>query len=187
MSNTKERAGILLNVGGEAVDLADISWYEKAPCGCVCGASIAYSTFGNGPARIIASAEQAAASFSDSKREREKYERLGFTWFPDLTSKCVELMSTRTECPHEPKFGVPERPAVEGYAWAAVHHAISRTHLMHLVPTSAVEAAQAKEYGTGRAKPLCGGKAAFWWSTEWYALSGKVECSRCWKKAEATR
>lgn len=184
MGTTKERAGILLDIGGQAVDLADVSWYEKAPCGCVAGVHVAYSDYGKPPI-VIATAEQAASEMWQTKQEREKYERLGFTVYPDLTSKCRDLLVL--ECPHVPRFGMPKRPEVEGYSWAALRHAFSRAKLMHLVPDAAIENAQEKRFGSEHSKPLCGGKAEFWWSTEWYALDGKVECSRCWKKAEATR
>lgn len=175
-------AGIYLAIDGQPVDLSEISWYEKAPCGCVCGVHVAYSDYGGSPSIVIPTAEQAAAEMWPTTHEREKYQaRLGFTVFADLTSKCRELLTT--ECPHEPRFGVPPRPEVDGHLWAAVHDAVSRPKLMHLVPEAAVKAAQNREYGT-RHRPLCGGKEAFWWSTEWYALDGKVECSRCWKKAD---
>lgn len=178
-------AGILIAIAGEAVDLSKISWYEKAPCGCVCGVHVAYSDYGRGPAIVIATAEQAAAEMWRTKHEREKYERLGFSLFADLTSRCKELL--QTNCDHAPRFGIPERPEADGHAWAAVHDAVSRPKLMHLVPTEAIENAKERRYGAADGKPLCGGKAAFWWSSEWYALDGKVECSRCEKKATVLR
>lgn len=174
-------AGIYLAIDGVPVDLDSVGWYEKAPCGCVCGVTVAYSDYGQGPARIITTEEQAAVEFWETKQEREKYERLGFTIFADLRSKCTEILAL--DCKHEPRFGMPSRPERDGYAWAAVHDATSRPKLMHLVPVEAIEDAAQKRYGSGRGQPLCGGKRNFWWSTEWYALDGKVECSRCWKKA----
>lgn len=176
-------AGIYLDIAGEIVDLDDASWYEKAPCGCVCGVTVAYSDYGSGPARVIATAEQAINQFWETKREREKYEGLGFTVFADRRDKCRELLVT--DCPHEPRFGVPPRPQVEGYSWAAVHDAVARPKLMHLVPDGAIEDATERRFGSDRGTPLCGGTRAFWWKTEWYALDGKVECSRCVKRAQA--
>lgn len=176
-------SGIYLELGGEPVDLARISWYEKAPCGCVCGAHVAYSDFGGSPSILIATAEQAASEMWTTKKERAKYEALGFTLYPDLTSKCKDLLTA--DCPHDPKFGIPPRPQVEGYQWATVQHSFSRATLMHLVPDLAVEDARERRYGSDNGKPLCGGKREFWWSTEWYALDGKVECTRCVKKATA--
>jgi hypothetical protein len=176
-------SGILIVIDGKPVDLYDASWYEKAPCGCVAGVHVAYSDYGRGPAMVIATAEQAAQEFWETPKLRAKYEGLGFTIFPDRRDKCVELLTSK--CPHEPQWGVPPRPQVEGYEWAAVHDAVARPTLMHLVTTEAVENAREKRYGSERGTPLCGGKAAFWWSTEWYALDGKVECSRCEKKAIA--
>lgn len=175
-------SGIFIAIDGDPVDLNDVSWYEKPPCGCsACGVTLAYSDYGNGPARIIANAEQAIEQFWEKQHERDKYERLGFTVFADLTSRVKELLAG--ECPHEPRYGVPPRPLVEGYEWAAVSALGARPKLMHLVPTEAIEAVRDRNYGSDRGKPLCGGKEAFWWKTDWHVLDGKVECSRCWKKA----
>lgn len=176
-------AGIYLDINGELVDLDDATWYEKAPCGCVCGATVAYSDYGPAPARVIATAEQAADEFWETKHERAKYEALGFTVFADHRAAISELMAG--DCPHEPRYGIPPRPQVQGYSWAAVHDITSRPKLMHLVPDGAIEDATERRYGSDRGVPLCGGKRAFWWSTEWYALDGKVECSRCVKRAQS--
>lgn len=170
-------AGIYIDIDGQPVDLNDVSWYEKAPCGCVCGATVAYSDYGNHPPRIVATAEQALAAMYETAHERAKYEALGFTMFADLTERCVELM--RPRCEHVPRYGVPERPKVDGMAWAAVDCLGARPKLMHLVPVAAVEAAKARDYTSLDVKPLCGGKGAFWWSDEWHSLDGKVECRRC--------
>lgn len=175
-------SGIFLEVDGQPVDLNKVSWYEKPPCGCpACGVTIAYSDYGNGPARIIATAQQAIEQFWETKRERDKYERMGFTVFADLTSRVKDLLAV--DCPHEPRFGVPKRPEVEGYKWAAVRAMGSRSPLMHLVSDLALDDATERRYGSDNGKPLCGGKSAFWWSTEWHALDGKVECARCMKRA----
>lgn len=170
-------AGIYIDIDGQPVDLGKVSWYEKAPCGCVSGVTMAYSDYGNGPARIVTSAEQAFAEMYETAHERAKYGALGFTMFADLRERCVELMKPR--CPHEPRYGVPPRPVVEGLTWAAVDCLGARPKLMHLVPVAAVEAARARNYTSLDAKPLCGGKGAFWWSDEWHSLDGKVECKRC--------
>jgi len=175
-------SGITIEINGAATDLADASWYEKAPCGCVCGVHSAYSDYGT-PAMVIATAEQAAAAMWETTKVRAKYESLGFTVFADRRDKCRELMVN--ECPHEPRFGVPPRPQVDGHVWAAVDEMGSRTQLMHLVPEIAVENARERRFGTGTGAPLCGGKAAFWWKTESHVLFNKVECSRCVKRAAA--
>lgn len=176
-------SGLFIAIDGQPVDLADVSWYEKAPCGCVSGASVAFSDYGSGPARVVATAEQARDQFHETKRERDKYERLGFTFFADRLDRCVELM--KPDCPHDPRYGIPPRPEVDGHSWAAVSALGSRSPLMHLVPDYAIEHARDRRYGAGDVKPLCNGKAAFWWKTEWHALDGKVECSRCVKAAVA--
>lgn len=174
-------AGIYLNIDGQPVDLDEVSWYEKAPCGCVCGVHVAYSDYGSGPAWVIATEQQADERMWENKAIREKYQALGFKHFPDLTSKCVELMQN---CPHEPKWGYEKAPKPEGHTWAAVHALGSRPKLMHLVPDIGVENARERRYGIGDTAALCGSKA-FHWKDEWYALDGKVECKRCIQKATA--
>lgn len=175
-------AGIFLAIKGQPVDLDELAWYERPPCGCTaCGVHSAYSDYGNGPALVIATPEQATEHFWPEVKVREKYERLGFTVFADLRSKCRDLLML--ECPHEPRFGVPPRPEMDGYTWAVVHHAFSHAKLMHLVPDLAIEDAKEKRYGSDNGRPLCGGKKEFHWSTEWYAMDGTVECTRCIKKA----
>lgn len=174
---SRGESGVMLVVGGGPVDIDDASWYEQAPCGCVCGVHVAHS--GD---EFITTAEQALSVFyRDSKRLLAKAKEQGFSCFVGLRSDVKEILAT--DCPHEPTWGIPPRPQREGYVWAAVHAHGSNSPLMHLVPTAAVEDAAARKYGSGGAKPLCNGKAAFWWKTDWYVLDGKVECQRCWKAA----
>lgn len=176
-------SGIYLQYDGGPVDLDDLSWYEQAPCGCFCGVTLAYSDYGK-PALVIASEEQAMAQFWETKREREKYQRLGFKMVLGLRSEVREKLSTRSECPHTPTFGYERRPEIEGFTWAASASYDSRSPLMHLVADEAVAAYKERQYGYGRTKPLCGGKEQYAWSED-EAKWSKVECSRCEKKARA--
>jgi len=179
-------SGISITIDGQPVDLAEVDWYEKAPCGCVCGATVAYSAYGKGTARVIATAEQAIAEFWETTHLRKKYvDQLGFSVFADRRSKVQEYLSVK--CPHDPKYGIPPRPEVDGYKWAAVYDATARPKLMHLVSDGALEDARERRYGSDRGTPLCGGKRHFWWSTEPHALHDKVECARCIRKATAAK
>lgn len=173
-------SGIYIDIDGQPVDLDRVSWYTKAPCGCVCGAHVAYSDYGK-PALVVATREQSLDELWPTKAERDHKLSQGFTIFADLRSKVTDYM--KGTCPHDPKWGVPPLPQVEGYQWAAVYAYGSRSHLKHLVPDIGVENAAERRYEAGDTKPLCGGKGAFWWRTERHALDGKVECKRCVAKA----
>lgn len=168
-------SGIYIDINGTPTDLKDVSWYEKAPCGCTSGAHVAFSDrMGRSPALVIATAEQARMEMWETKAERDRQDALGFSIYPDLRSKGVELMA---ECQHEPRYGYPPRPQLDGYEWSADRSISARSSLMHLVP---------KPDGDHltRRKPLCGGGAKWaHWSAEDHHLLLKTECPRCEKKA----
>lgn len=174
-------AGIFLEVNGEPVDISRLAWYRKAPCGCVSGSAMAYLDHNGQPDIVITTADQAAAAFAGTKEERKRDDELGFTVFVDLLANVTDLM---TGCPHDPKYGVPPVPTVDRHVWAAVHCHGSNPKYRHLVSEDAVAAARDRRFDAGNTKPLCGaGKGAFWWSNDWYAISGKPECKNCIARA----
>jgi hypothetical protein len=167
-----EGCGVLVVTQDGTLDLADVSWQRIAPCGCVSGVSMAAVSD-----QILATAEHAVSAFCENAAERERDREQGFTYRPREHRAAVEEM--QTNCPHDPEWGYEKPPEPEGYVWAAVHQLGSRPKLTHLVAVAAVERAKKREVSAGHAKPLCGGKGAFWWKDEWYATDGKVECKRC--------
>ena len=60
----------------------------------------------------------------------------------------------------------------------------SRPKRQHLVPQSAVQTAKDQKYGAGHTSALCRRTKAFWWSDEWYAKDGLIECDACVKAAK---
>lgn len=162
--------GVLIETMDGTLDLSDISWQEVAPCGCICGVAMAAT-----PNDLLVTAEQAGRHCSEAEYARD-VDR-GFTWRPRAHRSAVDELAT--DCTHEPKWGVAVTPVPEGHQWAAVHCLGSRTRIKHLVTTAAVQRVENREYGAGDTKPLCGGKAAFWWKSDWFALDGKAECTRC--------
>ncbi len=171
-------AGIFVAVDGEPVDLSEVSWIQIAPCGCVCAASMAYSDYGSGPARVIATAQDAAKSMG-SKAERKQDEERGFTWRP---IRRTDLQMP--ECQHEPKWGYEHAPVPDGMGWAVGGYYRDRTRTLHLVPSVSIETDDAKvprEHWT--ATSLCSAATKVQWDARWHVRDGKVECKRCWKLA----
>jgi hypothetical protein len=171
-------AGILIDVDGKMVDLAEVSWCHVAPCGCVDGVTIAYSDH-FGTKYVRATAEDAEKEFSDSKAEQEKYRRLGYTTRAVVRAEAVELF--RNPCEHDPKWGY-SIPTPEGMAWAVggYPHATS-TRSRHLIDASNADA----ENGW-QAPPivsLCGRASKPRWTTETSSMWGLVECKPCLDKA----
>lgn len=164
--------GVLVVTPDGTLDLTDVSWQEIAPCGCVEGVHLAAA--GD---ELLTTPEQAGRAFTQNETQYQRYVEQGFTWRAREHRAACEDMNTR--CPHDPKWGVRKPPVPDGYVWAAVSALGSRPKYTHLVPTTAVAAAKARDYKASRSKPLCGAQAAFHWHDEWYATDGKVECKRC--------
>lgn len=171
-------AGIYVAINGQPVDLSEVSWYQKAACGCISGVTLAWL---DRSGIVVTTAEQAMAAFHETPAERQKYTALGFECFAGLTADVRELLAT--DCRHDPKWGKPKPPQPPGHSWAAVHALGSRPKLMHLVPDEGLVNQRERRYGAGDTAALCGSKA-FHWKDAWYVLDGKVECKRCWKRAE---
>jgi hypothetical protein len=64
---------VMVHVDGEIRPLTKCVWITWAPCGCPCGALTA--AFGD---EAFATEEQAWREIYATKRERDKYRRLGF-------------------------------------------------------------------------------------------------------------
>lgn len=169
--------GVTITTQDGVLDLADVTWQSVAPCGCVCGVAMAAV----GGEELMVTAFQAARGMCENDATYQRDVELGFTWRPREQKAAVDEM--QLNCPHTPKYGVQVVPVPEGHVWAAVHCLGATPKLKHLVAQTAVDAAANRQYGSGDAKPLCGGKGAFWWKDEWYATAGKVECKRCSAKA----
>src|SRR5581483_10205271 len=89
--------GISLETIDGTFDLAQISWQQIAPCGCVSGVTLAAS--GD---EIIVTADQAAMQFCETKVERDRDAKLGFTYRPRERKAAVDDL---VECKHEPEWG----------------------------------------------------------------------------------
>ena len=171
-----EGAGVFLETQDGRLDLTDLAWQEIAPCGCVSGVTVAATD------ELIVTAEQAGRHFASSSDEYDRDVERGYSWRAREHKEAVgELQS---QCPHDPKWGVEPIPIPEGYVWAAVHALGSRPKRQHLVPQSAVQTAKDQKYGAGHTSALCRRTKAFWWSDEWYAKDGLIECDACVKAAK---
>lgn len=177
----RESAGIYVNVNGAPVDLAEVSWYMKAPCGCISGVTLAWLPNSD---HVITTAEQASASFHDTKAERQKYEALGFSCFAGLTSDVGTLLTVK--CDHTPRFGYEQPPTPEGWAWARGGYWGNYTRTLHLVPTAAV---RTEDHNPDRdhwqATSICGTADKSNWDNRRWETDGRVECKKCIAKAGA--
>lgn len=174
-----EGCGVLVVTQDGTLDLSDVSWQEVAPCGCVCGVTMAAT----GKDEILTSPEQAGRSMCGTSARYDRDVEQGTTWRPREHRAAAGEMSG--DCPHQPKWGIEPPPKPEGMTWAAVHCLGSSPLLTHLVSAEHVARVAAGDFSAARHKPLCGGKEAYWWKDEWYATDGKVECKRCAAKAKA--
>ncbi len=170
--------GITIEVDGVPTDLADVSWAQVAPCGCICGLTLAWlpAPYGKEP---VTTPEQAARSFSDSAKVRAQDARRGFTHRPVLLAQSRELMAP---CEHTPKWGY-ERPTPDGYSWALREELARGNALLHLVPTDFCDMATSR---LGEGYPLCGGGASFHWTTDRTWMLHRADCERCLRKAAAS-
>lgn len=177
----KERSGIYIDLAGEPVDLADVSWYEQAPCGCVSGAHLAWlppRKPGAAPGVLIATADQAEHTMWDSAKLRERNREQGFSVFPARTGQVRDLLTAR--CEHVPRWGVPKPPTLDGWVWAVPRAWGRAPQVSHLVPEDATD--------RGRRlidhAPLCGGRQSWAWTFDEAFMAGTVECKRCVARAE---
>lgn len=164
--------GVAIDTQDGHLDLADVTWQRVAPCGCVSGLTVAAVAD-----ELVVNAEQARMQFMDSAAQVERDKERGFTYRPrEHRAACDEHAR---QCPHEPTWGYERAPVPEGMTWAAVEALGSRPRYTHLVRTSAVEAAENRDYSVLDVKPLCGGRGAFHWHRSPFATMGKVECKKC--------
>lgn len=168
--------GITIEVDGVPTDLADVSWAQVAPCGCICGLTLAWLPAPYGK-ELVTTPEQAARSFSDSAKVRAQDARRGFTHRPVLRADASKLMG---QCEHEPKWGYA-RPTPEGYSWALASNWAPASALLHLVPTADCDSMMYAER-----KPLCGGKSSPRWTANRSWLIDRADCERCLRKAAAS-
>lgn len=92
---------IMLEINGDVVPAADCTWYQVAPCGCTCGASVVLSSYGD-DYRITEDA--AWKALSGNKREVRKDQAAGFRIELGLTADVKDRLVVN--CPHTPKWGV---------------------------------------------------------------------------------
>jgi hypothetical protein len=169
-------------INGERLPLHECNWTMFAPCGCVSGVMVADLSDRRYQRDAITTVEQAWEHMYDSRIERERDQKRGFRF--ELMPRCESIDLMKGDCQHEPKWGYEHAPTLDGYAWAAISQYGSRSSLMHLVSSEAVEAYRNHQYGYPRTSPLCEGKPQWAWSEEWHATDGKVECKRCWAAAK---
>lgn len=166
------KIAFLVEIGGKQHPLDDCSWLMYAPCGCMSGISMMRDD--------VMSEEQAWASFESNAEQRRRDQKVGFRVVAGLRSAAKDL---HDDCPHTPKWGVVKTPIPDGCQWARVW-GITPGRRKHLVPNIAVENQKEGRFSADNTAPLCGGKAAFFWSAEWYALDAP-ECMKCVSKAKA--
>lgn len=75
-------SGLTITVDGKPVPLDDCGWFERRPCGCIVSGVCAVSEGEGG--WVLATAEQAASHWRQTKSERDRAARAGLT---------VELMT----------------------------------------------------------------------------------------------
>jgi hypothetical protein len=163
---------VLFEIDGQPTPMGDCSWLMYAPCGCLCGASSVRD--------VAMTDEQAWASLEPNTEQRRRDKAAGFRVKIGLRS---DVMALKHECTHDPKWGVAKTPIPDGYQWAR-QFSSRPGRRKHLVPDIGVENFREQRWTAGKTAPLCGGKAEFHWSTEWYALDAP-ECLACAKKASA--
>jgi len=175
---TKQASGLFVTVNGEPTPLTDLSWYQTAPCGCTCAVTLAETEW-----YVIATEADAWRRFYEDddpslmKRDQER----GYVLDLDAISKVKERLQVR--CPHEPKWGVPPTPGLEGFAWAAPSALnVRRNARLHLIPADSVDT---QDWRAPYPDTACGESPRKRWTAQRWDTAGRIECSRCLRVATA--
>ena len=117
---------VYLEVDGAPVPVADCSWLLVAPCGCVCGLTVADPRV-DGP---VVTAEQAMSHFVGNKVQRARDVADGWTCRVLGPPRKASTDLLRLDCPHTPKYGREPLPTLPGYTWAEDGRRGPRSHLV---------------------------------------------------------
>lgn len=154
---------LYFDIAGAPVPAEECTWVLTAPCGCECGWTVG---------KYCHSEDQAWEGFHRSVEMRHRDEGRGFR----VEVKRHRDIRIEDDCPHDPRFGVPPRPELEGHTWAAKDRGAQR---LHLVPLEIGE----DGYASGREPvvAVCGRADAYFWSTEYRYVDRLIECTQCLK------
>lgn len=169
---------IYLEVDGKPIAATECQWLLIAPCGCICGVSMAAS---GGEVHLTG---EDAFNWDTPKVVRDRDKKLGFTH--KLVSKeqyraeWFEKMKAGCKC--TPEWGVDPIPVPEGWTWMTTDRFSGRrTHRKHIVP----DGSEVHTYGQAKVVALCGKEDALW-SNRSHELSDTVPCAKCEKRARDT-
>lgn len=164
---------LMFEIGGQPVAADDATWYEYAPCGCVCGAMSV--VVGN---TVYADEEAVWKHHLPNATLRERTRKQGFTQQLGLRQDCASLLGA--ECTHTPKYGVKRTPKPEGHRWAREDGSRSG-RLKHLVSGEFNQ--HERLWSHNPAAPALCGRESTAWAGGWHHVDGLPECTRCAKAA----
>jgi hypothetical protein len=189
-----------IDVDGEPVNALEVTWIHYAPCGCVCGLSLAQLP----PMRAGDPGMKPRLTLDDVEEDTPGIVRLheaaqGFRWKPVRRGE-VSAADLMRPCPHDPQFGIAPDPTMPGMVWATTDTVLARgrrTHRRHLIPADRGQiefptdpedrkAADRARWGReGDTVAACRKKTDS--STLWKVdhLTETVPCRRCVATAEA--
>lgn len=167
-------SAIKFEIDGEIVDADDASWYEYAPCGCVCGvmsASVANE--------LYTDEEAVWKHVFPNKTLRDRTRKQGFRQVLGHRKDCSDLLGA--ECPHTPRYGVERTPLADGHRWAR-EDSVKTGRLKHQVPGEFDKHDRLFAYDP-KVSALCGRESSSW-AGGWHHVDGLPECTRCAKAAK---
>lgn len=169
---------IYLEIDGKPIAAADCQWLLIAPCGCICGVSMAAS------GDEVHLTGEDAFNWDTPKVVRDRDKKLGFTHM--LVSKeqyrtdWYEKMKAGCKC--TPEWGVDPIPVPEGWTWMTTDGNFGRrTYRKHIVPNGS----EVHVYGQAKVEALCGKKEALWFDKN-HLVSDTIPCAKCEKRARDT-
>lgn len=143
---------------GQLYPTSDVDWVYYAPCGCVAGWM-----------RVD----------SDSVTVEQAWKRFNRYTDPDLTKR-DQALGARMElhprsalpeltrgCPHEPKWGVPERPTLAGHTWLVNEgHGARLSDKAHL-------------FNDETKRSVCNAHDNPWGKFQAFAVESHLPCGKC--------
>lgn len=161
---------VFLEYDGKPVLARELVWGVYSPCGCQSGVIVAQSgTY------LIPDEATAWKEYFETAAIRNREKKRGYTF--RLLRHEDGTKNMRGECPHMPKWGVPDVTPPEGMAWGKP----SSGKTLHLIPfdgdTSRPNFVTAGGYKE-RIHAKCG-KDDWGWDVDDFMLSELLTCAKC--------
>ncbi|UXM92523.1 hypothetical protein [Paenarthrobacter sp. JL.01a] len=162
---------VFLEYEGKPVPARELTWAVYSPCGCQSGVIVAQSgTY------LIPDEATAWKEYFETAAIRNREKKRGYSF--RLLRHEDSTKNLGGNCPHTPKWGVPDTTPPEGMAWGKS----SSGKTMHLIPFDGESSNRhsfvtAKDY-KGRIVASCG-KEDWGWDVDDFLLSELLTCSKC--------